>query len=133
MKDLIRATTFNILILLLPLACAFSICNQKQQISSLSFRESASFLTRSVPNTPRAPLCLLFESKDGSFVEAEDLPAIQKLFTKYCDKDGLMTKAELVEMPPFSEMLVSFIIICVRLKKSKVLERKRPMMNQKQL
>jgi hypothetical protein len=40
-------------------------------------------------------------------VEAEDLPAIQSLFSKYCDKEGLMTKEDLGKMPPVAEMIVS--------------------------
>jgi Ca2+-binding EF-hand superfamily protein len=40
-------------------------------------------------------------------MEADDMDAIQKLFNKFCDEDGLMTKASLVAMPPFSDMLVS--------------------------
>ena len=47
------------------------------------------------------------EVEDGDFVEAEDLPAIQALFNKYCDKDGLMTKADLISIPVFADMLVS--------------------------
>ncbi len=39
-------------------------------------------------------------------MEADDMDAIQELFNKYCDKDGLMTKAALAAMPPFSDMLV---------------------------
>lgn len=52
----------------------------------------------------------IFESKGDSFVEADDIAAIQKLFNKYCDEDGLMTKASLIETPPFSEMLVRHIL-----------------------
>ncbi len=51
-------------------------------------------------------ICLK-ESKAGDFVEAEDLPSIQELFTKYCDKDGLMTKTSLDKVPAFKDMLVS--------------------------
>jgi len=50
---------------------------------------------------------LLFESKESRYVGADDIAAIQQLFNKYCDEDGLMTKASLAETPPFSEMLVS--------------------------
>ena len=54
----------------------------------------------------------LKESKEGEFVEAEDLLAIQSLFNKYCDKDGLMTKAALEKVPAFAEMLVCIFVIC---------------------
>jgi len=49
---------------------------------------------------------MLYETGNG-FVEADNIDAIQELFTKFCDKDGLMTKSALLAMPPFSEMLVS--------------------------
>lgn len=61
----------------------------------------------------RAPLdgfnrivCLRSKSED-EFVEAEDLEALQALFTKYCDKEGLMTKEKVTEIPPIDELLVS--------------------------
>ena len=47
--------------------------------------------------------------EDGDFVEAEDLPSIQALFNKYCDKDGLMTKSALAGVPVFAEMLVRIL------------------------
>ena len=47
--------------------------------------------------------------EDGDFVEAEDLPAIQALFNKYCDEDGLMTKSALAGVPVFAEMLVRIL------------------------
>jgi hypothetical protein len=62
------------------------------------------YQTRSV-HPFRSPV-ILFESDKG-FVEADDIDAIQELFNKYCDDDGLMTKTALVAMPPFSDMLVS--------------------------
>jgi hypothetical protein len=57
-------------------------------------------------NQPLRPSLILFESESG-FVEADDMDAIQALFNKYCDGDGLMTKSALVSVPPFSDMLVS--------------------------
>ena len=47
---------------------------------------------------------------DDDFVGADDLPAVQGLFSKYCDEDGLMNKDKLVKMKPFSAMLVSFAL-----------------------
>ena len=55
------------------------------------------------------PLVVLQSSnanKEEGYVEADDFAAIQGLFNKYCDDDGLMTEKALSEMPPFSEMLV---------------------------
>lgn len=40
-------------------------------------------------------------------MEADDMDAVQELFGKYCDEDGLMGKSALTKMPPFSDMLVS--------------------------
>ena len=56
-----------------------------------------------LPYRSRLTLC----ASEKGFVEADDMDAIQKLFNKFCDEDGLMTKASLVAMPPFSDMLVS--------------------------
>lgn len=58
--------------------------------------------------TTNSDHCVLYVSSDD-FVVAEDLPAIQSLFSKYCDKDGLMSIEDLRKVPPFAEMLVSFI------------------------
>jgi hypothetical protein len=60
-------------------------------------------------------ICLRASKQDEveGFVEAEDLPAIQALFTKYCDKDGLMTKSALEGVPMISDMLVGIIIFFV--------------------
>ena len=65
------------------------------------------------------------EVEDGDFVEAEDLPAIQALFNKYCDKDGLMTKADLTSIPVFADMLVSFINFVVWMTSPACVERER--------
>lgn len=50
-------------------------------------------------------------SADGSnyveFVKADDLEALQALFAKECDADGLMTKASLEAIPAIAELLVS--------------------------
>ena len=40
-------------------------------------------------------------------MEAEDLEALQALFTKYCDKEGLMTKDGVKKIPPIAVLLVS--------------------------
>eukprot|EP00980_Cylindrotheca_fusiformis_P011944 scaffold2830_cov131-Cylindrotheca_fusiformis.AAC.65 len=55
-----------------------------------------------VPN-----LHVLFISSKDKYVEAENLSAIQTLFSQYCDKEGLMTRDQLEKVPPFAEMLVS--------------------------
>ena len=70
--------------------------------------------------TTNSDHCVLYVSSDD-FVVAEDLPAIQSLFSKYCDKDGLMSIEDLRKVPPFAEMLVSFIYfidleVCVPVK-----------------
>lgn len=56
---------------------------------------------------------LLLSSKENEvsqpeeFVEAEDLEALQALFSKYCDKEGLMTKAAVMKVPAIAELMVS--------------------------
>jgi len=44
---------------------------------------------------------------DDGFVEAQDLEALQALFSKYCDKEGLMTKDAVQQTPLIAELLVS--------------------------
>jgi Ca2+-binding EF-hand superfamily protein len=57
--------------------------------------------------TRNSNIHILFNSNKDNYVEAEDLPAIQAVFSKYCDEEGLMTKDELGKVPPFAQMLVS--------------------------
>ena len=54
--------------------------------------------------------CFHLATPGDEFVEAEDLEALQALFTKYCDKEGLMTKEKVTKIPPIGELLVS---VCV--------------------
>ena len=51
--------------------------------------------------------CFRLSKSEDEFVEAEDLEALQALFTKYCDKEGLMTKEKVTTIPPIEELLVS--------------------------
>lgn len=46
-------------------------------------------------------------SDDVEFVRADDLEALQALFAKECDVDGLMSKASLEAIPAIAELLVS--------------------------
>jgi hypothetical protein len=53
----------------------------------------------------------LRESKDANadyltHIEADNPPAIQALFNKYCDEQGLMNKETLEKLPVISFMLV---------------------------
>lgn len=50
------------------------------------------------------------EPTPDEFAEARDGEAVQSLFAKYCDSDGLMTKATLQKIPAVAELLVSFPI-----------------------
>jgi hypothetical protein len=65
-------------------------------------------------------LCLGASEKD-EFVEAEDLEALQTLFSKYCDSEGLMTKLSVMQIPAISELMVRVLcapvplFICFRL------------------
>ena len=49
-------------------------------------------------------------SVGDDFVEAEDLEALQSLFRKYCDSDGLMTSQSVQNVPSIAQLLVS---VCV--------------------
>ena len=85
---------------------SFSVINTSQRL-----HVTAPKFSNLICKAPQKyPSLVLFESKKKEYVEAEDLPAIQSLFNKYCDKDGLMTKKALAKMPPFEEMLVSIVL-----------------------
>ena len=45
------------------------------------------------------------DSDEVEFVSASDLEAVQALFAKECDADGLMTKSALEKVPAIAEML----------------------------
>ena len=46
----------------------------------------------------------------GDFVSADDMGALQTLFNKYCDKEGLMTKTSVLQITSISELIVSTIL-----------------------
>jgi hypothetical protein len=56
-------------------------------------------------------LCLGASEKD-EFVEAEDLEALQTLFSKYCDSEGLMTKLIVMQIPAIAELMVRLLCSC---------------------
>lgn len=89
---------------------AFTVVQQPQQgrrSASLAFAPNTlRHQCRSRSENSRLTVLLLESKKDDSYVEADDIDAIQQLFNKYCDKDGLMTMKALASMPPFSDMLV---------------------------
>jgi hypothetical protein len=84
----------------------FTVIHNSQRLPATA----AKYVNALEPAPRRFPSFVLFESEGGKYVEAEDLPAIQALFSKYCDKDGLMTKRELEKTPPFEGMLVSWLL-----------------------
>lgn len=51
------------------------------------------------------------ETVDG-YVEAEDLDGLQDLFNRYCDREGLMTKNSVQQIPAIAELLVGSMM-CV--------------------
>jgi hypothetical protein len=61
--------------------------------------------------SPRKPTLLhqLSTSTSGAddFVQADDFEALQKLFSKNCGEEGLMTKSSVMQIPAISEMMVS--------------------------
>lgn len=49
----------------------------------------------------------LFTSTDDYVLDANDVELLQKVFAKYSDKDGLMTRDEVMQVPAISQLLVS--------------------------
>ena len=49
------------------------------------------------------------QEDEDMFVEAQDLDALQQLFSKYCDKEGLMSKQNLEQIPAIAQLLVRYI------------------------
>lgn len=62
------------------------------------------------------------DSKDDAFefVKADDGEALQALFEKQCDKDGLMTKKSLVSIPMIADLLVRSILNTANIVKVRV-------------
>jgi hypothetical protein len=50
-------------------------------------------------------------SEQDEFVEAEDLEALQTLFSKYCDSEGLMTKVVVMQIPAIAELMVRVVFL----------------------
>ncbi len=76
------------------------------------FGHNTKQLTFPFINSPRKAFqtCIYLSSNDAApdeFAEARDGEAVQTLFSKYCDNDGLMTKTTLQQIPAVSELLVS--------------------------
>lgn len=65
---------------------------------TLSFSSSSSTSTSSGSGSG--------SSEDLEFVEAEDFEALQVLFSKYCDKEGLMTKKAVMKIPAIADLMV---------------------------
>lgn len=62
---------------------------------------------RLVPlNVFRRRADLFVKQANEQLVEAEDFEALQVLFSEYCDKEGLMTKMAVMEIPAIAELLV---------------------------
>jgi hypothetical protein len=49
------------------------------------------------------------ENNSLEFVEAQDLEALQTLFSKYCDGEGLMNKVSVLQIPAIAELTVRAI------------------------
>jgi hypothetical protein len=45
-------------------------------------------------------------SSDDEFVAASDLESLQKLFSEYCDDEGLMSKSSIQRIPSILQLLV---------------------------
>ena len=49
----------------------------------------------------------LFASTDDNVLDANNVELLQKVFDQYSDKDGLMTKVDVMQVPAISQLLVS--------------------------
>ena len=58
---------------------------------------------------PRNVDTSLFTSTDDQVLDANDVELLQKVFDQYSDKDGLMTKADVMRVPAISQLLVSIL------------------------
>jgi hypothetical protein len=104
-----------------PMASSFLRPHDSSSIPLFS-KSSRSSLNRICTDQPKsAPfrrhgggLCLGASEKD-EFVEAEDLEALQTLFSKYCDSEGLMTKLSVMQVPAISELIVRILFAPVPL------------------
>jgi hypothetical protein len=104
---------------MVPMASSF-VRPQDSSLSPLSSKSSRSSLNQfctdrplfSLSSTSPAPFrrhgrgFRLGASEKDEFVEAEDLEALQTLFSKYCDSEGLMTKLIVMQIPAISDLLV---------------------------
>lgn len=53
------------------------------------------------------PLLRLSSSEQADVVAAKDFDALQMIFSKYCDEEGLMAKEKAISVPVIAELLVS--------------------------
>jgi hypothetical protein len=93
------------------------------RLQKTSFDQSSSWVTTgsiraSGPQQQQAVQAAVLQTKlwlsssssstqtEDVFVEAQDLDALQQLFAKYCDKEGLMSKKNLEQIPAIAQLLV---------------------------
>jgi hypothetical protein len=50
---------------------------------------------------------------DDDYVKSNDIESLQDIFSKYCDKDGLMSKDMVLKIPIIAEFLVCSILTIV--------------------
>jgi hypothetical protein len=94
-------------------------CLHLSGVSSFGFSFIQKGVTRTCPppaifslptvDTPQRTdgYCWRLQAAEGEdFVEAEDLEALQELFTKYCDSEGLMTRTSVMQLPAITELMV---------------------------
>lgn len=96
--------------LTIPLVESFFIAPTKPSLVSRNELVGYPLQFRFVPAPPvqRRQTTILSSSpvQTDAFVKAEDLEGLQALFSKYCDKEGLMTKEVALQIPTISELLV---------------------------
>lgn len=84
--------------------------NHKHRIGGAERWRKPGFCSRWTDESSPLPTRILssFASStdETSFVEADDLEALQSLFTKYSDKEGLMAKTDALKVPAIASLLV---------------------------
>eukprot|EP00566_Odontella_aurita_P006230 CAMPEP_0113547204 /NCGR_PEP_ID=MMETSP0015_2-20120614/12227_1 /TAXON_ID=2838 /ORGANISM="Odontella" /LENGTH=612 /DNA_ID=CAMNT_0000447735 /DNA_START=294 /DNA_END=2132 /DNA_ORIENTATION=+ /assembly_acc=CAM_ASM_000160 len=105
-----------------PGAAVFLLCCVASRIGSVhSFVQPASFfplrskyidmpspveyVDRFGSSIHTGPLLAMAEDEEVEFVKSDDGDALQALFSKFCNEDGLMTKEEVRSVPVIAELL----------------------------
>jgi hypothetical protein len=112
----------GMMVLIMQIALVSSFLTAPTTPSFVSISKSNCYLTPNLVQTNKKSLIeecwmpaktsklhMLSTSTSGAddFVQADDFEALQKLFSKNCDDEGLMTRASVMQIPAISELMVS--------------------------